>query len=216
MAHLNCPSCGAKVEFKSTVSLYTVCAYCRSYLFRGEEHFENMGKMADLPEDSSPLQIGASGIYMNKSFTIVGKNKMKWEDGFWNEWYLNMQDGTPAWLAEAQGEFILNFEQKGVSPSSLPRRSDIKIGQRLSLQNQTYTIVDIKNAECCGSEGELPFRAVPGEKRFSVDLRSTQGEVFSSLEFDETAKNDECRLYVGRYISLRGLQMKFLREFDGW
>lgn len=216
MVQTNCPSCGANVEFKSSASLYAVCGYCRSYLFRTEESFENLGTMADLPEDTSPLQIGSSGNYMNKTFTVVGKNKMKWEDGFWNEWHLIMQDGNSAWLAEAQGEFILNFEQKDLQPSILPRRSQIKIGEQINLQNQKYLIADIKNAENCGSEGELPFRSIPGEKRFSVDLRSLEGEVFASLEFDNEKKLDECRLYVGRYVGLRGMQMQYLREFDGW
>src|SRR6266702_4317560 len=63
MAVVACPSCGASVDFKSAASILAVCEYCRSTLVRQDINVENIGKMAELKLDGSPLQLGAQGTY---------------------------------------------------------------------------------------------------------------------------------------------------------
>ncbi|MBP6279063.1 MAG: DUF4178 domain-containing protein, partial [Rhodocyclaceae bacterium] len=59
----NCPACGAPVVFKSSVSFHAVCEFCRSTLVRHGGNLENLGKMADLLEDASPIQLGTEGNF---------------------------------------------------------------------------------------------------------------------------------------------------------
>jgi uncharacterized protein (DUF983 family) len=54
----SCPSCGAPVVFKSASSVFAVCEYCQSTLVRHDQNLEDIGKMAALVEDRSPLQLG--------------------------------------------------------------------------------------------------------------------------------------------------------------
>ena len=56
-----CPSCGAPVVFKSAASIFAVCEYCQSTLVRHDQALEDIGKMAALAEDRSPLQLGSEG-----------------------------------------------------------------------------------------------------------------------------------------------------------
>ena len=42
--------------------------------------------MAALPPDLSPFQIGTRGEWKGRGFEIVGRLRVEWEQGSWNEW----------------------------------------------------------------------------------------------------------------------------------
>ena len=58
-----CPGCGAPVEFRSAQSSHAICAYCQSMVVRDGEVLKRIGKMAELFDDHSPLQLQTSGSY---------------------------------------------------------------------------------------------------------------------------------------------------------
>ena len=58
-----CPGCGAPVEFRSAQSIRAVCAYCHSTVLRSGDTLSRIGKMAELFDDFSPLQLMASGVW---------------------------------------------------------------------------------------------------------------------------------------------------------
>ena len=59
-----CPGCGAPVEFRSAQSTHAVCAYCQSTVVRQGDTLARIGKMAELFDDFSPLQLfAASGTF---------------------------------------------------------------------------------------------------------------------------------------------------------
>ena len=92
MKTANCPSCGAPVTFRSSASLLAVCGYCKSTLIRHDLNLENLGRMADLMEDASPLQLGAEGRYKNSHFGVIGRIQLRYQQGLWNEWHLLFDD----------------------------------------------------------------------------------------------------------------------------
>jgi len=73
MQKVSCPSCGAEVSFRSAASVMAVCEYCHSTLLKDAESVKDIGKMSDVLEDYSPLQINTSGEYQGKHFTVVGR-----------------------------------------------------------------------------------------------------------------------------------------------
>src|SRR4051812_49254224 len=111
MQKFNCPSCGAGITFQSSVSFSLVCPYCRSLVVRHDKDVEAIGKMAELPDDISPFQIGTTGTFRKIHFALAGRMKIGWEDGCWNEWFFFTDEGKKGWLAEAQGSLILSFEE---------------------------------------------------------------------------------------------------------
>ncbi len=227
----NCPSCGAEFVFQSSSSVYTVCKYCSSMIVRHDVDVESIGKMAALPNDMSPIQIGTEGVYRGIRFGIIGRMKIGWEDGSWNEWFILADDGRKGWLAEAQGFYAVSFEIEdtllpnaaggflnkiksiiGYDKPSLPTpRSVPKLGSYLTLNNQKLKVVDIKNAVCIGSEGELPFNAPQGRKTMAIDLLGTAGE-FAAIEIE----NDQWRIYAGHYVEWDELRCHNLRPLEGW
>jgi hypothetical protein len=207
---LLCPACGAELQFKSRISVFGVCSYCHSTVVRHDLNLEALGKMAELPADMSPLQIGTRGQYESKNFEIVGRLKIGWEDGNWNEWYVVFDDGRDGWLAEAQGFYMMSFAVSDLS--SIPDKSSLYPGLTLRLMSrQGFLVDDIKEATCIGSEGELPFSGVQGRKSTSVDL-SGPDNLFACIDYSD----EGVRLYAGKYLDFEKFKFSFLREFDGW
>jgi hypothetical protein len=84
-------------------------SYCQTTVLKDAESVKDIGKMASVLEDYSPLQIGTTGIYQQQGFTLLGRIQLKYEDGLWNEWYALFDDGKEGWLSEASGQYTFNF-----------------------------------------------------------------------------------------------------------
>ena len=97
-----CPGCGAPVEFKSAQSTHAVCGYCQSTVVRSGDVLTRLGKMAELFDDHSPLQLMASGRIQldgkDVPFTLIGRLQYKGDAGVWTEWAAFLNDGTLATL----------------------------------------------------------------------------------------------------------------------
>ena len=200
----HCPSCGAPVVFKSASSVFAVCEYCQSTLVRHDQNLEDIGKMAALVEDRSPLQLGAEGSYKGVHFALIGRIQIKYSQGIWNEWHLLFDDMRTGWLSEASGEYVLTFAQ--FVPETLPKFDDLKIGQRFVLASQTWTVSNIENAECIAGQGELPFKVGAGYPVAAVDLRNQAN--FATLDYSETPP----LLFVGEAVDFKSLKMANLRD----
>jgi hypothetical protein len=107
-----CPNCGAKIVFRWSSSVQTVCEYCKSILVRTDVDLQKVGQVADLPPDSSPVQIGTEGAYNHKAFVAIGRIIYDYEQGSWNEWHIVFNDGTDGWLSDAQDEYAVSFPMR--------------------------------------------------------------------------------------------------------
>ena len=124
MFSLSCPACGGQVVFKSRASIYAVCSYCKSTLLRQDMELEKYGSVAEVQWDQPPLQIGTRGKYGFNPFEVIGRYRMAWAEGYWNEWYILFDDGRDGWLAEAQGFYAVLFEDvRGNVPPPLEKFS---------------------------------------------------------------------------------------------
>ncbi len=206
---LACPACGGELQFKSRFSAMTICPYCQSVLLRKGELWSQQGKMAVMPADMSPFQVGTQGNYLKQPFEMIGQLKVAWSEGFWNEWYLIESNGNAAWLAEAMG--FLSYSQEMTLTESLGDPNCFQIGQTITLADTTYTIGDIKSFECIGCVGELPFEFTTGTKGLSIDLLTSDDDC-AYLEHSQ-GKN---RFFKGKNVSFDDLALTNLRVLDGW
>src|SRR5262249_52312433 len=125
----NCPGCGAPVEFKTGGSIVVVCEFCRSVVARTDRALEDLGKVAELADTGSPLEVGLKGTAHNRSFELTGRAQLGHEaGGIWDEWYAAFSDGRWGWLAEAQGRFYLTFELPLDTPEALPSFEALELG----------------------------------------------------------------------------------------
>lgn len=223
MPNLACPSCGADVRFSSSLSVSAVCPYCSTLVVRTDVDVKDMGKVAALPADMSPLQIGTEAYDGDTPFTLIGRVRMAWTDGFWTEWFFAGADGRKGWLAEAQGTFAISYESEaplhGSTRSALVRALDMRTklsnadaGTRtLTFEGKPYALTDRKTAVCIGCEGELPVVAGPGRKSITLDFMGEPDE-FVSVE----ASGETLRVFVGRYVEWNALRASHAREVEGW
>src|SRR6201988_42608 len=132
-----CPNCGARIVFRWSSSVQTVCEYCKSILVRTDVDLKKVGQVADLPPDSSPIQLNTEGKYGNKSFVVVGRILYEYDQGGWNDWHVMMNDGTSAWLSDAQNEYAVSLSAKA---RNLPSAAQVTVGQQFTWNNQGYTV----------------------------------------------------------------------------
>jgi hypothetical protein len=204
----NCPNCGAKIVFRWSSSVQTVCEFCKSILVRTDVDLKKVGQVADLPPDSSPIQINTEGKYGNKSFVVVGRILYEYDQGGWNEWHVMLNDGTSAWLSDAQSEYALSLSSKA---QNLPAVAQVHVGQQFTWSDQRYTVSVITPAHYRGVEGELPFQYWDKTDVTFVDLRTESGK-FASLDYSDP----EPALYLGEFVEFDALKLKNLRSFEGW
>lgn len=203
----NCPNCGAKIVFRWSSSVQTVCEYCKSILIRTDVDLKKVGQVADIPPDSSPIQIATEGVYNHKSFVVIGRIIYEYEQGSWNEWHVVTNDGASGWLSDAQDEFAVSFAAPGRKIPPQP----LRIGQQYTWDNVAYTVSTVTKAHYRGVEGEMPFQTWDKSDAVFIDLK-TATDRFATVDFSDK----EPVLYLGQLIGFDDLKLKNLRKFEGW
>lgn len=229
-----CPNCGGAVPFASSITVFAVCGYCRSMVVRRDAGLERLGEQAQLPPDLSPLRPGTQGELAGEGFTLAGRLRVGYAEGSWNEWCALFPGDRWGWVAESQGHYLVSFEV--AATAELPGWDELqrllerpgeawqRAGEAMALGRDrlapgavvgfagtTYVVRDLKETECLGSEGELPFVAVPGRTALSVDLGG-EGGAFLNLEYS----GDGLRVFQGRACRFADLHLRELRPLPGW
>lgn len=214
-AVLNCPSCGAQVPVRGPSLPYGTCPYCQTLILREGLRVEDIGKVAVLPYDVSPIQLGTMLVADGRGMTVVGRVRWAWSGGSWNEWLAIAETGAQFWLAEAAGMFMLTAEWPQLLDQpkvrDFARGEVIAPGDVVEVEGRKLFAIDIKQVECLGSEGDLPIPTAIGTRMTSVDFRSASGEVLS-LQRDERGTT----AWFGDSWDLLSLKPGNLRELEGW
>ncbi|MEO9385463.1 DUF4178 domain-containing protein [Chromobacterium phragmitis] len=201
-----CPSCGADVSFRAASSVLAVCEYCRSTLVRDADSVRDIGKMAELLDDYSPLQITSAGRFIDRNFSIVGRIQLRYDAGVWNEWYLLFDDGSGGWLSESVGQYVLTLPLGPIDQA--PAFDSLAPGQRYRYGSHDFVFSDVRQAQCVAGEGELPFRVGDGWQARVADARCQQQ--FLTLDYSDDPARPE--LFLGQAATLPQLNMQLLRD----
>lgn len=198
----SCPACSAPVTFNVSSSIVAICEYCNSALARGDRNLEDLGKVADLTETDSPLDIGLKGTYQNVGFELTGRAQLGHQaGGIWDEWYAAFDDGRWGWIAEAQGRFYVTFQTPLLNPSQLPTYDQLVLGQNVNLPDVARLMVAEKGvATALSAKGEIPYRFEPKSQHQYADLSGQQG-LFSTVDYSESPP----LVFVGREVPLKEL-----------
>lgn len=199
-----CPGCGAPVEFRSAQSTHAVCRYCQSTVVRQGDTLARIGKMAELFDDFSPLQLFAAGRIQGHGFTIIGRLQYKYEGGHWTEWIAALDDDRVGVLAEDNGAFVfaLPYQLKREAPTA----ATLRVGLTTAIDGRPFTVSSNQQVSLVSAQGELPKLPVLGQGFAVVELRNEQGLVLS-LEYQREAPE----AYLGRSVQLADLQLTALR-----
>ena len=199
----NCPACGAQVEFKSGQSIVVICSYCRSAVARTDRDLKDLGKVAELVETGSPLDVGLRGKWKDVPFELTGRAQLGHEmGGQWDEWYATFSNGWLGWLAEAQGRFYITFQYQIPEGVQLPPFDQLQLGQPVpGLPWPTPLIVaETGRATALGAKGEIPYLLTPGETYYYADLSGVD-QSFGTLDYNQSPP----LVFLGQQVTLEEL-----------
>jgi predicted RNA-binding Zn-ribbon protein involved in translation (DUF1610 family) len=202
-----CPGCGAAVEFRSLASTHAVCGYCQSTIVRDGDALTRIGKMSEVFEDYSPLQILSQGKFNGTGFTVVGRLQYKYREGMWTEWLCALDDGKTASLSEDNGSFV--WSQTAATQRTLPQPHQWVIGNTTAINGRGYSVSSIQKVALMAAQGELPKLPPIGQEFTVVELRSATGEVIS-IDYSTQPPS----LSAGVAVALENLQLTGLRDLS--
>jgi ribosomal protein S27E len=200
-----CPGCGAPVTFASLASTHAVCGFCQSTIVREGDALRRIGKMAEVFDDYSALQLMAQGKLDSVNFTVVGRLQYKYEGGSWNEWLVALDDGTSASLSEDNGSFVWTRAQ--TNTRDLPKPEQWIVGNTTAINGKQFSVASVQEVALMAAQGELPKLPPLGQKFYVVELRSAEAEVLS-VDYSTTPAS----LALGRAVDLDALQLTGLRD----
>jgi ribosomal protein L37AE/L43A len=204
VATANCPSCGAPVRFRGAQSIVAVCEFCLSTLVRQGTALEDIGKMAAVIEDASPVQLGTEGRYKGVHFAAIGRIQYRYAAGAWNEWYCLFDDQRGGWLSDAMGNYVMTFL---VRSGGLPPLEKVQVGRQAKLDGRAYDIVNIERGHVIAGQGELPFKVGAGWEGVFVDLRG-EDDRFATLDYSD----DPPLLFAGEQAPFEAFAFQNLRD----
>ncbi|QJE02142.1 DUF4178 domain-containing protein [Massilia forsythiae] len=206
MQIVSCPSCGAPVEFKSHASVQAVCEFCRATVVKEAGAVRDLGRMADVLEDYSPIQLGSAGTFGQRAFTVVGRIQLRYDAGIWNEWFLLFDDGGDGWLGDSAGRYVVTVERE--PGAAWPAFDAIAVGRETDIGlGRAFIAAEKRTARCICGQGELPFRVGAGWEARVADFR--RGGDFVTLDYSD---GETPQLYAGAAVTLDGLQCQLLRD----
>ena len=201
------------MAFLSAQSTHAVCSYCQSTVVRSGDVLARVGKMAELFDDFSPLQLNASGTYkpftpgsVGRRFTLVGRLQYQYGEGVWTEWALVLDDGSAATLSEDNGAYV--FSLPGSTQQVLPAAERFRVGATTAISGKPFSVASNQQVSLRSAQGELAHLPALGVPFAMVELRSADGEVLS-IDYGDAAQPVVSR---GRSVLLDELQLTGLKN----
>jgi hypothetical protein len=188
-------------------STHAVCGYCQSTIVREGDALSRIGKMSEVFDDYSPLQLFTQGKFNSVGFTVIGRLQYKYRDGSWSEWLCALDDGSTASLSEDNGSFV--WSKTASTQRSLPKPQQWVIGNTTAINGRAYSVASIEAVSLMSAQGELPKLPPLGTSFTVVELRSANGEVIS---IDYSAEPPS--LASGVAVNLENLQLTGLRDLS--
>lgn len=213
-----CPNCGAPVEFQSAASVSAVCGYCRSSVLRDGDTLRKIGESAELFGDRGLLQLGTTGKWQQRTFTLVGRVQYGYGkggaalaapadvEGTWSEWHALFDGGASGWLSEDNDQYVVSFP---IRPDVAPPAPDaLRVGQPVDLVRKQWRVASLTHSSVLAAQGELPFPPPLGRSLLIADLRNAQNQV-ATLEYVDPANP---LLSVGVPARAQDLDLRNLRQ----
>jgi len=195
-----CPSCGAPIVKRTPGARSLCCTYCGQTSHLNASSLAAAGEKQMLIDYGSLLSVGTNGTFEGRDFIVLGRIRIDYEDGFWDEWYINYLDnGEEAWIQEDDGSFTI-FARVSELTYDLNLNS-VVVGTHMQVANfpDPMFVTSKSTATVNGGEGELPFKIIPGDPADFID-GIMNGKVISI----EVLPNDNA-VFVGSPFELSAL-----------
>jgi ribosomal protein S27E len=201
-----CPRCGRVAPFSHPETTVVVCI-CGTVLNRKEGGVVLEKSFPKLTESYGLIQIGTTGMWQQKPFTVLGRFRVWLKEAVVNYWTIALDNGNLCYLVEGYGLYAIHEKLPPEKYLLNPDLEAIRIGQTRQLKNGDTYLLEKKDE--CGKwevEGELWLPECRDE--FSIlDFSSEKG---GSLELISFLKN-YVTSYQVTYTSFADLQLDKLQ-----
>ena len=195
-----CPSCGAPIPKRFDDSKCLCCTHCGQTSHLLADTLKMAGEKQLLIDYGSMFSIGQQRKIGDLELLILGRIRMDYADGFWDEWFAqSLEDGSPWWLQEDDGSFTLFKKKADLDRSISWEQFQVGKTEAIPPLKESVFITAKSRAHVNGGEGELPFRIIPGETADFVD------GIWKGKEISLEILPDEKALYIGKSLSLKHL-----------
>ena len=194
-----CPNCGAPITFKFAGSRAQVCGSCSFVVARTDKGLEATGRMADLLDIPTPLQVGVEGTWNGEPFVVEGRIQMDRAGAPgapWQEILVNfIQSGSHTWVAYAQGRWYGTNEHP-LPPQGVPPVEQLGPGSTVDLgPHGAWVVSEVGQRRVVSGEGELSSVPAPGVVTRYADI-SAAGAKFGTIDYGDGTAPPE--LYLGQ------------------
>jgi hypothetical protein len=202
LIRLECPNCRGPLDQANATSQAIVCPKCNSYVSLGGETAEVLGKGRKLPAAPVPLALGDKGTVAGAEYVVLGRVMYRGQDDeetfTWNEWLLGAPDGRMLWLSLDETGFALFQKLRFRSEFDARTSTALDIGEgKKAFIHERYP------AQVVGAEGELTWRAMPGERVFMAEGSG------NGLKYSIQQNEQELEVHEGRAITGQALAEAF-------
>jgi hypothetical protein len=200
MIDTNCNTCGAPLKIESSFVRSITCEFCGSaYVVSGSDGLNEAGKTTSLADYPSRLSVGQQGVIQGRSFTVLGRVRYTYDEGFWDEWQIQWHDDAPPdWLEEDEGYWTL-YKRERVR-SQIPPMEQISVGQTVQINTHNVFITEKRTGRMMGSEGQFSS-VLPIQGEFGYASGTANGQLVS-VNFWK----DEIELSVGTDLEPHDVQ----------
>ncbi|HZF53036.1 MAG TPA: DUF4178 domain-containing protein [Polyangiaceae bacterium] len=204
-----CPSCGAPMTFRFAGAAAQVCKHCNFVVARTDRNLVAIGRMADLADIPSPLQVGTTGRWGGEPFVVDGRvqiDRASAPGAPWQEFFVAFpQSGRWVWVAFAQGRWYSTSEV-ALPPEGLPPIHALRAGMTIQLTGYgAWTVAEVGQRRVVSGEGELPHVATPGAPTGYADIAGPNG-AFGTLDYGD-GNQIKPKLYLGQQIDPAVMQL---------
>ncbi len=178
---------------------------------RKGEVLSRIGKMAELFDDHSLLQLGVSGSWKGQGFTLLGRLQYKYGEGTWTEWHAVLADGSSAFLSEDNGAYVFTTAQP--VQRDLPAAERFRVGATTAINGQSFSVASNQQVALVAAQGELPRLPELGRSFAMVELRSEAADAKSTgevLSVDYSTQPPS--VSMGRSVQLDELKLTGLKD----
>ncbi|OED36015.1 hypothetical protein AB833_28755 [Chromatiales bacterium (ex Bugula neritina AB1)] len=164
----SCPSCGVAISDVSAHTRSTECPHCANWLYLSNNGWTTGGLFEHALDAPSMLRLGRSGVFSDRRFVVAGRLRIAYASGFWDEWWLEFDDGTHHWLEEDDGRYRLHKNRE--MDTSGADLSGARVGSNINMGGDRWFVTEKINAQVAGTEGSLPVAVTPGEQVLCIDV----------------------------------------------
>ncbi|GAB4508721.1 MAG: hypothetical protein OHK0046_02030 [Anaerolineae bacterium] len=155
MQNMTCSSCGAPLQIENQFVRSVTCQFCgAAYVISGDATLDPTGKTTSLANYPSRVSVGTRGTIRGRGFTILGRIRYTYDEGYWDEWQIAWDDDAPPdWLEEDEGYWTV-YKKERVRAEVLSY-DGIRVGQTVKINNRNVFITEKRQARVLGSEGQF-------------------------------------------------------------